>query len=476
MLKEMTIWGTGLRTKSAAVASEDRINCYYDVRKSPDGAKIVVRGTPGSYTWVSLPQSPLRGLHTVNSILYAVAGNGVYSITSTGAITHLGTVGTSVNRVGLADNAVQVIIVDGARGYILTIATGVVSQITDGNFPNGCTTVAFLKSVFIVEAPNSRQFYVSGLLDGTLWTYLGALPIYATKEQSSDLIYAVYAFNSVLFLFGTATTELWQDAGLSPEPFQLITGGVQPYGLAARASIAEVGPNIMYLVSGNEGGYAVMSSNGGTPVRISTPDCEDLLMGWAVSATLGDAIGLSYTVNGHDMYMLTFPTANRSIFYDTVTAMWNFAQTGIDIGRHYAEYSAIYDKKVIFSDSVSSSLYVMSQSAYSDDAHPILRQVTSKHIRSSGNMFSIAEIDLIVDTGEVPLSSDYHISMSISRDQGNTFGSPRAKSVGLVGQYATPRVRWARLGKSKDFVLRFTATDPVPFVIAGAELNIAASA
>ena len=476
-MKEITLWGTGLRSRSASVCAEDRINCYYDIRKSPDGSKIAVRGTPGSSRWVALPQSPVRGLHTIGALLYVVAGNGLYSVTSTGIITRLGTLGTSSNRVGMSDNAIQLIIVDGAAGYILTLATSVMASIADAHFPNGATTVAFLKSVFIVEAPNTtRQFYVSAALDGTNWTYLSTLPIYATKESNNDPLYSVYAFNSVLFLFGTQSTELWQDAGLSPEPFQLITGGVQPYGLAARASVAQVGTSIMYLASGTQGGYVVMSSQGGTPGRVSSPDCEDLLTQWAATGTLGDAIGLSYTIDGHDMYMLTFPTANRSIFYDTTTSMWNFAQTGIAVGRHYAAYSTVYSGGLVFSDSTSANLYIMSATAYSDDSNPILRQVTTKHMRSNGNKFAVADLALMLDTGSAPVGQAYNITLEVSRDQGNTFGSPRNKSVGAVGQYGSPRVNWARLGSAKDFVFRFKTTDPVPFAIASAEIStIAAS-
>ena len=80
--------------------------------------------------------------------------------------------------------------------------------------------------------------------------------------------------------------------------------------------------------------------------------------------------------------------------------------------------------------------------------------------------FAISELELQMDTGSVPLGASYHISMEVSRDKGRTFGSPRSRTLGLIGQYKTPRVKWDRFGSSRTFVLRFSMTDPIPFVIA----------
>lgn len=60
--------------------------------------------------------------------------------------------------------------------------------------------------------------------------------------------------------------------------------------------------------------------------------------------------------------------------------------------------------------------------------------------------------------------SDPQIMLQVSRNNGNTFGKEKWKSIGKVGKYFT-RVRWTRLGSAKDFVFQLTMTDPVPFEI-----------
>lgn len=60
--------------------------------------------------------------------------------------------------------------------------------------------------------------------------------------------------------------------------------------------------------------------------------------------------------------------------------------------------------------------------------------------------------------------SDPQIMLQVSRNNGNTFGKEKWKSIGKAGKYFT-RVRWTRLGSAKDFVFQLTMTDPVPFEI-----------
>lgn len=60
--------------------------------------------------------------------------------------------------------------------------------------------------------------------------------------------------------------------------------------------------------------------------------------------------------------------------------------------------------------------------------------------------------------------SDPKIMLQVSKDGGQTYGNERTVSIGTVGSYQK-RAIFRRLGSSKDFVLRVTMTDPVPFVI-----------
>lgn len=468
-MKSINLFGTGIKANSIIVASENRVNCFYDVRK--DTGEITVRGTPGSVLKFTLPASPIRGIRTVGSILYVVANNGLYSIDLAGNIVLRGTLGTTAGYVGISDNFVQLIVVDGAAGWIYNIATPAWAQITDGNFPNGATTVAFLSGRFICEKPNTRTYYVSNALDGLTWTTFGA-SLFANKEQYSDLLSAIDSFNGNLILWGTNSIEYWQDAGASPNPFQKVTGATQTIGLYAKYSRVIIENSILFLGVGLQGGLSVYAVTSYQPQRISNSDIEDLMNKLlADGTTMADAVAMSFTAEGHDFYQITFPSANLTLNYDVSTGIWGRGQTGTTTARHYGNLAATLGSQTIFSDSSTANLYAMSISAYSDNGTTIVRQVASKHIRNGGNEFAITELDLLMDTGIVPVTSDYHILLEVSRNSGRTFGSPRQRTIGLIGQYQSPRVKWDRLGSAIDFVLRFTASDPVPFTIAGAEIE-----
>jgi hypothetical protein len=472
-MKDITIFGTGLNSTSFAISPEDRLNCYYEVRQGPEGTRYIVQGTPGSQILWTLPTGPVRGWRVVGTVLYVVVTGFLFTVSQTGTMVKVGALSTTSGVVSMADTYTQLGIVDGTAGYAYNIASATLTVITDGNFPNGATTITVLSSRFIVEKPNTREFYCSAILDGLTWTYI-SLPIFGTKEQYSDLLSAVDAFNGVLILWGTASIEFWQDAGTSPQPFSLIQGATRTYGLAAKASRAAVNNELLFLGVGIQGGYTIFSTSGYDPKRVSTPDVEALLAQLAISFTLADAVAMTYSVNGHDMYQLTFPTANITLLYAVDTRLWSYTQTGMVKGRHFGQTSVKFAGLTLFCDSTTGNIYQMSTLAYSDAGQPIVRQITSRSIRNGGNEFAITELQLLMDTGVMPQGSDYHISLEVSRDGGRTFGSPRPRTMGYVGQYRTPRVKWDRMGSARDFVLRLTMADPVPFVIAGESIETTA--
>ncbi len=57
--------------------------------------------------------------------------------------------------------------------------------------------------------------------------------------------------------------------------------------------------------------------------------------------------------------------------------------------------------------------------------------------------------------------------LQVSKDQGRTFGTERWAQMGMVGQYKDHRAVWRRLGSGRDFVFKFTVTDPVKFAVVG---------
>ena len=63
--------------------------------------------------------------------------------------------------------------------------------------------------------------------------------------------------------------------------------------------------------------------------------------------------------------------------------------------------------------------------------------------------------------------SNPQVMLQVSRDGGKTWGAELWRTLGAIGQYRT-RANWLRLGRSRDWVMKFRVTDPVKPVFVAA--------
>jgi hypothetical protein len=462
-MKPVPLFGDGVQSYSAVVTSQRRLNCFFDPRSDQDKTVAVLRGTPGTVKFVTLPTSPIRGMYVANGLMYVVAGAILYSVSSNGTITSLASLAAGTGIVSIADNGIQLGIVDGTSGWTFTFAGNVLAKIVDANFPSNPSTIAFLNGRFIVNRGNTRQFYESASYDGATWTPV----IFATKENYSDLLLAVEVLNGNLILWGAQSIEFWQDVGAAGVPQQRINGATQTWGLAAVWSRSKLNNSEIFLGQNPQGTIQVLMLNGYSPVRVSTSDIENLINSFS---TLSDAVALTYTIEGHAMYQLTFPTAGRSFLYDATTNLWGEVQTGIALlTRHYGNLGVVFNTVNYMSDFSSGNIYRVDENTFTDNGTPIKRQVRTRHIRDGGNQFGISELFIDMETGvglQMGQGQDPQIMLQTSKDGGRTYGYERWATLGKVGQYSVPRVIWRRMGMARDFVFQITMTDPVKFVIA----------
>lgn len=480
-MRELSIFGQGVYGDSPVITRQRRLNCFYHIKQDKDKHATVLRGTPGSLAWITLASSLIRGYWVAGGLLYVVAGNTLYSVTTLGSFIPLGSLSTNSGYVGMSDNGLQLLLVDGVLGYCYTIVTGSYNQaalnaagafgvIGDSNFPNGATTATFMNGYSVANVANSKQFRVSASYDITLWTNSASLATFGTKDDFSDPLIAVDAVNGVLIPWGSGSFENWQNVGTSPMPFARIVGSTQTIGLAAVQSRALFNNTIVFLGAPKEGGVQVMAINGYTAIRISDDDIEDIITKFPV---VSDAVALVYNSHGHKMYQLTFPSAGRTFVYDANTSFWQEAQTGLGVqSRHFANLGIVFNTKNYVSDSMSGTIYQLSDTTYTDNGAAIKRQLVSRHVHQDGNEFGMADLFLDMETGSVPVNvAEPHLILQVSRDNGRTFGIEKPKSMGAVGQYMK-RVIWKNLGMARDFVLQFTTTDPVPFVVVHASASL----
>jgi hypothetical protein len=99
-----------------------------------------------------------------------------------------------------------------------------------------------------------------------------------------------------------------------------MNGAFIQHGCAAKYSVAQMGDALFWLSQDKQGGNVVLKGQGYQAERISTHAIEVAIASYAVKS---DAIGYTYQQEGHQFYVLTFPTADRTWVYDLVTGEWH---------------------------------------------------------------------------------------------------------------------------------------------------------
>jgi hypothetical protein len=458
-LQPIPLFGIGNVGKSVNVDAQQRLNLFIEVQQDPQKHVLTMYGTPGLKTFVNFGASPIRGLYQVGELIYLVHTDKLYSVANNGTSTVLGILLTSSGRVNFSDNGTQILLVDGVNGYVYNRQTLAFAQITDPDWP-GADTVTFLNGRFVVNKPNTGQWYWSALYDGLSWDALD----FATAESDPDNLVAVIAELGQLLLFGNKTTEPWGDSGAVDNPYARVGSSAIEWGLAARDSLCKYSDGLMFLRKNRLGQVQVCLLSGYQAMPVSTPEMD------YVFGTYGDvsnATAFTYMLSGHAFYQINFPSVDASWLFDSQSKSWSKLSSGN--GRHRADKSIQLLDRIYVSDYENGKLYSLSLDYYTDDGVAIAREFTSRH-QSNGNFIGFSQIWLEFEPG-VGLQSgqgtDPQVMMTVSRDGGSTFGNERWTSIGKVGKYRT-RAIWNRLGRAFDWVFRFRVTDPVKVVIIAA--------
>lgn len=474
----MQYLGGGMAGKSLTVTAQRKLNIYLEHRPDGDkGVKVVAFGTPGMkprFTINPAVPAPIRGLAGTVTALYVAAGSNFYQLTPSGSITTTLPFTLSANLVSMAYSPTQLVIVDGLGGHLY--ASGVLSSI-GGSFPALARTVTYCSTFFVAEQPGTQNFWVSNSNDGSTWTGLS----FGAAAQYSDNIAAVDNMLGNLVVFGTGHMEFWQDVGATPQPFAPLLSATNEWGLAAIFSRAHLNQSIYLLGVTRAGQVQVCQIQGYNVVVVSTPDVDSIINAPSFGST-SDAVGLTYQIDTHAFYQLTFPSADRSFLFDASTSIWSEVQTGHTTNyatRHLANLSTTVAGQAVLSDSESGTVYTMDPQTYTDNGATIERELVTRHALNGYNEFTIDEIFIDMAQG-VGLSSgpgsDPWIMLQVSRDSGHTYETEQWAPVGAQGNYGADgnRVIWQRQGSARIFTLKLRYTEPTKFVIANGALSVRA--
>jgi len=419
-------------------------------------------GSAGSASWVNLPYTAfssalLRGALVNGSTLYAIVGANILSITTTGVATVLGTITTTTGNVFMASNGAQVLIVDGTTaGHFITISSGAVTDVT---LPCEASSCAFCDGYFVITHLSTQEIFISGSYDASSWDALD----HEYVEGSPDNLLRVMHSNHMLWMFGVSTIEVFYNSGATDFPFARVNGALIDKGLGATASVTLIDSQFYFLSDK----FEVLRTVGYQFEKISTIHIETEIQSYA---TKNDAIGYEYRIDGHVFYVITFPTADTTLVFDTTTGFWHEWQSyktqgTATFGRHRGAIGFFFNGKYMVGDHTNGKIYELDMTTYTDDGEYIKRTRRAQYINKDRKRVAHSELDLEFESGiGLGGTSDPQVGLTWSDDGGNTWATVQYRSLGKLAEYST-RQRWTRLGMARNRIYELTMYEPVKFVL-----------
>lgn len=471
--------GPAYLARSADADAEQCINLYPERDDGkPGGPVSALYGTPGLARVAVLPTASGghgRGMWgTAGGRVFCVCGDSLYELFSGGTFLLRGLLASGDGAVSMADNGLELIIVDGGEGtgWLLTLATNALVAIASPGF-YGANTVVFLDGYFVLNRPGTDQFYISGLLDGATYDATE----FASAEGHPDPIRALLVSHRELLIFGSQTIQPFFNSANVNFPFEPMPGILIEMGIAAAASAAIIDNTAFWLGSDARGQGMVWRLQGYIPQRISTHAIEYAINQYP---KIDDAVAYAYQEEGHAFYALTFPSGNATWVYDVATGLWH-QRASLDptTGQqtyHAAMYHCVGFGLHLVCGHKDGRVYAAGLQTYTDDGQAIVRDRVTRHVTNDEKLLYYATFELRmergigVDGGAIP-GTDPQVMLRWSNDGGHTWSPERWASVGAEGQYKQ-RVLFRRLGRSRTRTFHVRISDPVRVALLGARVEV----
>jgi len=434
---------------------------------------FMLGSTPGLKVFCDLVSGPIKGCYTVKGRSFFVTGKYLFEVFVDGTFTNLGSVVFSNSLVSITDNGLQICIVGGDNGYVFTLATNELVQITSDGW-NGADTVTFLDGYGIFNWPGTSKYYISALYD---FTTFDPTMVSSVASSTNDVV-AVVALHQNVWVLGTQTVEIEYDSGNVNFPFQRIQGAFIEYGCIAPYSVVRAANTLFWLGQDQTGQGSVWMAQGYEPQKISTDAIEFYIQQFVHN--LDGASGWSYQEEGHFFYVLNIPGASSTLVYDVTLGQWHErayfnALTG-KYERQRQNCQTFNFNQQLIGDYNSGKIYVQSLNYYDDAGDLIRRMRVAPHITSNldyvfYNSFQVdMETGVGVDGIDGSQNTDPQLMMRYSNDGGYTWSNEIWMSMGKIGQYKW-RARTTRIGRARDRVFEVSCMSNVPVNLLGAVID-----
>ena len=448
---------------------QDAAQLFTPVSMTDNGVDLLIAdGSVDGWTANCIANNGFARINSLNQIVTGTVTNPVVTANTTviidTVIVTLGLTDTSLTGTITAINAANItnitayasatnqLVIRDATGTEIIVGPGTANTalgLTDGTYgvqdPGGwlgSNRVDYTDTYFICAQPNSTLWYCSQA-DSTAFDALD----FVNRSAKTDPIQVVVVTHRVLLIMGTQTTEIWWNSGgaqggvLSNNtfPFQEFPNTLIQKGVGAIYSVAQINNVVFFLAADVSGDRQIYMIDNGNAARISTFAIENELSKYSI---VSDAIGSVYQQDGHNFYVLSFPTGDATWCYDATTNQWHERVSIDSNGEEHqwrGRFTTMAYGKVICADFENANLYELDLNNYTENGNPVKRVRSFPHqVDMQANrrvIFNQFIANMTVGTG---LSSGTGTQDVVAANFTAPDGTPITDYTGAIGGGFTP--------------------------------------
>ena len=428
---------------------------------APDRADRPARllPTPGLVSFAASLNGAVRGFDQRDGLLsdnlVVCAGLRVYTVTSGGTVTEIGTV-TGTGRAHFAGSQSDVVVAAGGTAYLVT---GSLTAITVGASTGDIIDAATYGQRHIFAEADSGRLWFSKPGDPTTVSETA----FATSSDEADPLLGVEVWSDTVWALGTQTIRGYVgtgdvDAPFVPRPGALFSTGIVGNGAVTKADFG------LYVVG--DDGRVYRAAQGID--AISTPPIERLI----ADVTTKSEIRLSsHNWAGHQFVGLHLPGVG-DYFYDQMTGFWH-RRKEIGNARHIAHDFLNAHGTAYAGDRSTGTIYTLDRDVFTHNASEVRRVAqTLFPVEDRRPEISNLTVELQSGVGLVTgQGSDPQVMLRYSTN-GRTWSSEVSRSFGAVGEYDW-RTFFDSLGRFHPpaGMIEIAVSDPVPATVTGLYAN-----
>lgn len=466
-LTPLNITGPSYKDRSRPISVQETRNLYHEYIEEGQG-QYVLHSFPGFTAFGSVGANPDRGMTVMDGVVYRVVHNALYSVSSVGTHTTIGTIG-GVGRCTFANDGDNLFITDGVGGVYWYNKSALVT-VTDPDIV-GSTSVDILNNQFIYTKPT--LFIVSDVGDGSSASGLNA----AGAEVKPDKLVRAYVYDQLIYLFGEKSVERWYNTGTGSPPVARYQGQLTEVGCSSAQSIANTA-NYVYWLGDDR---SIWRERGGAAEKISSSAIANAIEGYTA---VSDSYAFVFTLQGMEFYAITFPAENKTFcLNETLGRKGWFELSSGDEGGAWSASSLVFSGgKNLVSDIASGDVWVLDIDAYDQGGVAMVRRrvtapVSGISLGSPGKRMQMNRVEVLLEKGVGLISGqgeDPRVMVEVSTDGGKSYGPATWMRIGRLGETQLKAETW--LTKSfYEAVFRFTITDPVNLSIYGGAIDLQAA-